>query len=302
MSVKTSQKSKETTKIAEKKYIEHRSLLKDTIFIYKSPVLSNDRSVSIEVLEGVIYVKDFCGVYKYTKGMKFSVDKITRSYIAFSDPAIGARVIYKISEECPLGRDGRAYLVKTMNELKKLDYETFKHSVRVRDLSFLLGVKLNLTATQLFALRVASFFHDIGKLYVNKKILTSKSKLTTNEREFIEKHPEYGAKLLEKPLFIQGYSINDIISQHHENIDGSGYPNGLKGDDILTEAKIISIVDSFDAMTEVRPYQKSKTTTNALKELSILAGSIYSKEITDAFVSMISEGVNSPIENFLTFD
>lgn len=297
MNVKTSRFSKNTTKFSEKKYIEHRFLLKDTIFIYKSPVLSNDRSVSIEVLEGIIYVKDFRGVYKYTKGMKFSVEKITRSYIAFSDPAIGARVIYKISEACPLSIEGKAYLVETMEKLKDLDIETYNHSVRVRDLSFLLGIKLNLTATQLFALRVASYFHDIGKLYVNKEILTGNSKLTSNERELIEKHPEYGAKLLAKPLFLQKYSINDIINQHHENIDGSGYPNGLKGDDILIEAKIISIVDSFDAMTAVRPYQKRKTVNEAVKELETLAGTIYCKKVTEAFVSIITKGFDSPTES-----
>ncbi|ACR80487.1 MULTISPECIES: HD-GYP domain-containing protein [Kosmotoga] len=187
------------------------------------------------------------------------------------------------------------YLSKDISELKKImhrveekDAYTHGHGKRVRDLAYVLGNKLGLSKGKMERLLMGALFHDIGKINIPDEILKKPGKLTPEEFEYIKRHPIDGAEMV-KGTFLEG--ISEVIRQHHERIDGSGYPDGLKGDEILIEAKIIAIVDSFDAMTSKRPYRDALGWEKALEELKSLAGIKYDAELVKIFENCIEEGL-----------
>jgi putative nucleotidyltransferase with HDIG domain len=134
----------------------------------------------------------------------------------------------------------------------------------------------------------AALLHDIGKIDIPDDILKKPTRLTKEEFEIIKKHPVRGAELV-KDTFLE--QISTIIEQHHERIDGSGYPYGLKDDEILLEAKILAVADSFDAMTSKRPYREAIEVSKALDELRKLAGVTYDKEIVKLLIECIEKGL-----------
>ncbi|MGC9384186.1 MAG: HD-GYP domain-containing protein, partial [Kosmotogaceae bacterium] len=168
------------------------------------------------------------------------------------------------------------YLSNDIKELKNMlqvveskDEYTHSHGKRVRDLSFAIGNKAGLNQNEMENLTWAALLHDIGKIDIPGDILKKPTRLTKEEFEIIKKHPVRGAELVEDTFLEQ---ISTIIEQHHERIDGSGYPYGLKNDEILLEAKILAVTDSFDAMTSKRPYREAIEVSKALDELRKLAG------------------------------
>lgn len=135
---------------------------------------------------------------------------------------------------------------------------------------------------------MGALFHDIGKINIPDEVLKKPGKLTPEEFEYVKWHPIDGAEMV-NGTFLEG--VADIIRQHHERIDGSGYPDGLKGDQILIEAKIIAVVDSFDAMTSKRSYRNAFTREKALEELKSLAGIKYDAKLVEIFENCIKEGL-----------
>lgn len=187
------------------------------------------------------------------------------------------------------------YLSKDISELKKImhlveekDAYTHGHSKRVRDLAYILGKKLDLSKGKMERLLMGALFHDIGKINIPDEVLKKPGKLTPEEFEYVKWHPIDGAEMV-NGTFLEG--VADIIRQHHERIDGSGYPDGLKGDQILIEAKIIAVVDSFDAMTSKRSYRNAFTREKALEELKSLAGIKYDAKLVEIFENCIKEGL-----------
>ncbi|OAA29935.1 phosphohydrolase [Kosmotoga arenicorallina S304] len=175
-------------------------------------------------------------------------------------------------------------------QVEKKDSYTHGHGKRVRDLSYAVGKLLRLSEEQMENLLMAALFHDIGKIDVPEEILKKPGKLTAEEFEYIKRHPEKGARMV-KGTFLE--NIAETILQHHERIDGSGYPNALKGDEICIEARIIGIVDSFDAMTSKRPYRDAMEWSEALEEIKSLAGKKYDAILVQAFEECIKIGLIS---------
>ncbi|RKX52514.1 MAG: HD-GYP domain-containing protein, partial [Thermotoga sp.] len=136
----------------------------------------------------------------------------------------------------------------------------------------------------------AGLLHDIGKVLVSSSILNKPGKLTTEEFDEIRKHPKYGYDILKTSDALK--DIAEIVYAHHERIDGSGYPRGLKGDEIPFEAKIIAVVDSFNAMTSDRPYRPALSVNTAMKELIRGAGRLYEARIVRTFIHMIAKMEN----------
>ena len=135
------------------------------------------------------------------------------------------------------------------------DKYTEGHTERVAEHALALGKRLNLSKKEIDALKKGSILHDIGKIGVPDIILNKPAKLEENEFEIIKKHPDLGEKIC-KPL----KSIREalpIIRWHHEKLDGSGYPDGIKGDEIPAVARIMAIVDVYDALKTERPYKKA---------------------------------------------
>lgn len=152
-------------------------------------------------------------------------------------------------------------------DIKSFDSYTFSHSVNVAVFSLLLGKSLNYSRSDLVKLGLGAILHDIGKILIPENILNKNSKLTDKEYAIIKKHPRLGYNRLKNNYNLT--SISRIIAlYHHENVNGSGYPKGLKGNDIHRFAKIVSIADVFDALTSDRCYRKRWPIYKALDYLT----------------------------------
>jgi len=166
------------------------------------------------------------------------------------------------------------------------DGYTVDHCSRINRLSMLMGEELGFNAKQLLVLNKASFLHDVGKVQVPLAILQKPSKLTSEEWEIMKKHTIYGREILEKTKLPVLVDAGPIVEQHHERYDGKGYPYGLKKQEISLEASIIAVVDSYDAMTTDRVYQKGRSKEDALEEILRCRGTMYNPDIVDLFLSL----------------
>lgn len=177
-------------------------------------------------------------------------------------------------------------LKKVVDEVEKKDRYTYKHSERVSEYAVKIAKKLMLPKDRLENLYFASILHDIGKINIPTEILNKPDKLSDEEFAAIKRHPGDGAELV-KDLYYKG--ITTIIAQHHERLNGSGYPNGLKGNEILLEARIIAVTDTFDAMTEDRAYRKAYDVQYAVDELMRMVDTHYDRDVVEAFVEILKE-------------
>jgi putative nucleotidyltransferase with HDIG domain len=150
------------------------------------------------------------------------------------------------------------------------DHNTHDHLVRVRVYVSEIGRALKLSELEMQALLTASFLHDIGKLAVPEHIINKPGKLTQEEFEKIKIHPVVGADILERVRF--PYPVVPIVRSHHEAWDGSGYPDGLKGEEIPIGARILTVVDCFDALASDRPYRRAMPTEQAMALIKSKAG------------------------------
>ena len=145
-----------------------------------------------------------------------------------------------------------------LTDIRLHDTYTFAHSVNVAILSSLLGVLLKLSREEQIKLTLGGLLHDIGKITVPYEILTKAGHLTDDEWSVMQGHPEAGRQRLKK-MFPNDTLLSTIALQHHEHIDGSGYPNHLKGEQIHRYGRIVAIADVYDALTSVRPYKRAYT-------------------------------------------
>lgn len=182
---------------------------------------------------------------------------------------------------------------RTVTELHEMvraieakDGYTMNHCTRITKLSMILGESFGLEPEQILRLNLGSFFHDIGKIKIPDHILKKPGKLTADEWEIMKKHPTYGRVLLEESSIPIVGSAGIVVEQHHERYDGKGYPHGLAGDEITLEASIISVVDSYDAMTTDRIYQDRRTPEYAFNELLQCRGTMYHPDVVDKFIEL----------------
>lgn len=181
---------------------------------------------------------------------------------------------------------------KTFQQLEMLfehDIYTFQHSLRVAELLFKMGKQLKMSEDSHEELYQLGALHDIGKIRIPKTILNKEELLTEQERKVLNKHAIYGFEILSQDRYSKEFL--DGVIYHHENYDGSGYPYGISShvEGIPIYAQILRVVDSFDAMTSNRSYQKAFSVKKALFELESLKGIYYSPNIVDSFVSMYWE-------------
>ena len=186
-------------------------------------------------------------------------------------------------------------LKKTMNAtldtLSKIievkDPYTAGHQQRVSQLAAAIAKELNLSQDKIEGIRIASLIHDVGKIGLPTEILSKPSKLTDIEFNLIKEHSQVGHNILKSIDF--PWSIAEIVLQHHEKINGSGYPRGLKGDEILLEARIICVADVVEAMSSHRPYRPAKGIDAALEEISQNRGILYDSEVVDVCLRLFKE-------------
>jgi len=171
--------------------------------------------------------------------------------------------------------------------VEKRDPYTAGHQERVTQLACAVAKDMRLTEKQISGLRMAAIIHDIGKLYIPTEILTKPVKLTDAEFNLIKIHPQIGYDILKGIEF--PWPVADIVIQHHERLNGSGYPRGLKDKDILIEAKIIAVADVVEAMVNDRPYRPMVGVDKMLKEIQGKKNSHYDATVVDACVKILKK-------------
>jgi len=176
--------------------------------------------------------------------------------------------------------------------LEMRDPYTSGHAQRVAFLAETIARELGWDEDRLLALRLAGELHDIGKIGIPQDLLTKPGRLTRIEYQLVQEHVEKCHHLLKNIQF--RFPLDEIVYQHHERLDGSGYPRGLKGEEILPEARILAISDVMEAMTYHRPYREALGVEKALAEIKAGAGTRYDKELTDVVLAIMERHGNSP--------
>jgi PAS domain S-box-containing protein/putative nucleotidyltransferase with HDIG domain len=170
---------------------------------------------------------------------------------------------------------------------EKRDPYTAGHQLRVDMLACAIARELGLPEKQIEGLHFAALLHDIGKISLPSEYLAKPSRLSAQERAIIRCHTEVGYEILKDIPF--PWPVADIVYQHHEHLDGSGYPRGLTDKDILLEAKILTVADVVEAMSSHRPYRPSLGMDTALEEIRSGRGVLYHSESVDACLRLIAE-------------
>lgn len=161
------------------------------------------------------------------------------------------------------------------------------HSRRVTRCALAIAKELNLKQEQCKVIERAGILHDIGKIGISDTVLHKRSKLTDEEWAIIKKHPQRGAEILEPLKFL--VRERDIVCHHHERVDGTGYPDGLKEDQISIESRIVAVADTFDAMNSERPYRKPLPEDVVLSELTNASGTQLDSRIVSTFLALLKK-------------
>jgi HD-GYP domain-containing protein (c-di-GMP phosphodiesterase class II) len=167
------------------------------------------------------------------------------------------------------------------------DPYTAGHQQRVSSLAACIGKEMGLPEERIKGIRVAGLVHDIGKMYVPSEILNKPGRMSEIEFSMIKIHPQAGhdiLKIIEFP-----WPIAQTVLQHHERMDGSGYPGRLSGKDIILEARILAVADVVEAMSSHRPYRPALGIHKALEEMSQKKGILYDSEVVDACLKLFNE-------------
>ncbi|MCO6046962.1 HD domain-containing protein [Aeoliella sp. ICT_H6.2] len=192
------------------------------------------------------------------------------------------------SQICGLVGENRVLPAKLF-EIARHDYFTFSHVTNVTGYAVVLAQRLGISdETELNHIAIGAMLHDIGKRHVPRSILVKRAKLTPQERCAIRQHPQAGYRdLLKSELSNDGQRM--MAYQHHERIDGNGYPVCILGPEIHDWAKLLSVVDVFDALTGERPYRKPLSFTSALDFMAARAGTQFDTEVVKCWIAAITQ-------------
>lgn len=181
----------------------------------------------------------------------------------------------------------KAVIASMLKKAGTFDYDTQEHTSRMQDLAFRMGKSLGLNQHQLEDLMLFAALHDIGKAALPANVLSKPGKLEPDEWDTVKHHTEIGYRIT--IAFPDLSRVAEAILYHHERWDGSGYPKGLKGEDIPLLVRILSIIDAYDAMTHERSYKKACSHQEAIKELNMASGKQFDPEFVKIFINIINE-------------
>jgi putative nucleotidyltransferase with HDIG domain len=177
--------------------------------------------------------------------------------------------------------EAMAYTIETR------DPYTAGHQRRVTNLAVKIAKQMELDKDKIEGIRMAGTLHDIGKINIPAEILSKPGKISGVEYNIIKTHPKVGADILKTIEF--PWPISNIVRQHHERMDGSGYPDALTGKEILIEARVLAVADVIEAMASHRPYREALTLKEALDEIKNNKGTLYDKKVSEAALKVCTE-------------
>jgi putative nucleotidyltransferase with HDIG domain len=179
-------------------------------------------------------------------------------------------------------------LEEVLEVLEGRDPNLVEHQRRVTRLACAIAGEMGLALERIEGLSIAAMLHDIGKVFIPPEILTKTEPLTDLETTLIQAHSQAGYNLLQNLDFSQ--PVAQIVLQHHERMDGSGYPAKLKGEEIILEARILAVPDVVEAMAYARPYRHNLGINRALQEISRNRGALYDPEVVDICLRLFERG------------
>ncbi|XMB85770.1 diguanylate cyclase [Mycoplasmatota bacterium WC44] len=190
--------------------------------------------------------------------------------------------------ESPSSRGKTLESIFTTLDEKDINFKL--HSYRVSNYCEIIAEKMGMIGEKSRELKTAGLLHDIGKIVIDISILNKMGELTTEEFTEVQRHPKVGSKILDSVVGMS--DIAEYILSHHESWDGTGYPNGLKGEEIPIESRIITVADSYDAMTSERLYKQKKTHDEAILELINKSGTQFDSKVVNVFIEAMEEKRN----------
>lgn len=170
--------------------------------------------------------------------------------------------------------------------VERRDAYTAGHQNRTAEIASAIAFEMGLSKKRIEAIRMAGVIHDLGKISIPAEILSKPGKLNASELSLIKQHPQAGYEILEGIDF--QWSVADIVLQHHERLNGSGYPNKLQGDQIMLEAKILGVADVIEAMASHRPYRPALGIDDAFEEITLKRGILYDSRVVDAAIDLFT--------------
>ena len=226
------------------------------------PKVANNKELLIELADNALY-----------RAKSFDKNRVERYYNILDeiDSSIDKRDLEEVAS--------------MLNKINMRDKYTYGHSERVVIYVKQFATYLGLEEEQKKKLLLGAYLHDVGKLEISKELLNKREKLSESEFNVLKQHPTIGAELVSKMKKFD--TVIPIIKHHHEKYDGTGYPDGLKGEEIPYLARILTIIDSFDAMTSKRPYNIRKDYNQAIEELEKCAGTHFDNELVYKFIHML---------------
>jgi PAS domain S-box-containing protein/putative nucleotidyltransferase with HDIG domain len=238
-------------------------------------ILKKKNGVLITVAETVVAIRYDSGKILFWDGI---LEDITERKEAQEQVQLSLQRLQKTIKE----------IIQAMAYIGEVrDPYTAGHQKRVAQLSFELAKMMGLSETQYEGLTMAAFVHDIGKILVPADILSKPGKLSKPELDMLKDHTKIGYEILKTIEF--PWPIATIVLQHHERMDGSGYPAGLSGEQIILEARILAVADVVEAMSSFRPYRPALGVDKALAEIHQFRGTLYDGKVVDACIKLFTE-------------
>ena len=186
-------------------------------------------------------------------------------------------------------RATRHALIQTIHAISAVaahrDHYTARHQRLTATLALAIGRKLDLDADRLEGLYLGALVHDVGKIAIPSELLAKPARLTAEEYALVKTHVQSGCAILDHVTL--PWPVHSIIRQHHERLDGSGYPDGLSGDSIVLEARIVAVADVFEAITDHRPYRPARGASVALEELTRGADRLFDRTVVEALDGIV---------------
>ncbi|HID10544.1 MAG TPA: response regulator [Candidatus Latescibacteria bacterium] len=240
------------------------------------------RLIPIVIVTGLTDLED------KVRGIEAGADDILHKPFHFVELGARVRSLVKVKRLNERLEDVENVLFALANAVEAKDAYTEEHTERVSRYAVALGRKVGLDRDYTEALCVGGMLHDVGKIGIPDHILLKPGKLSDKEFEHIKAHPIIGERIC-RPLRSLTYVLPGI-RYHHERVDGRGYPDGLRGEEIPIEARILAIADAFDAMTADRPYRRGMSPKEAIEELRRYAGKQWDRDLVEELMGMLERG------------